>query len=250
MRYSGPRPVSAFGRFVLLMQSMISRPERLSVIWTRTFEEAVLLGYNSVFIVALVSTFIGAVTCVQIAYNMVNPLIPMSTVGFMVREMTVLELAPTITCIVLAGKVGSSIAGGLGTMRISEQISALDVMGINSASYLVLPRVLGALLTFPLLVMLAMVLGLLGGYLAGVASGALTGAEYIEGLRLSFVPYNVVFALIKSVVFAFLVSAISAYKGYTMRGGSLEVGAASTAAVTNSIIAILVADYVLAQTLL
>ena len=250
MRYFGPRPVSAFGRFVLLLKAMISRPERPAVIWTRTFEEAVRLGYDSIFIVGLVAIFIGAVTCVQIAYNLVSPFIPMSMVGFMVREMTVLELAPTITSIVLAGKVGSSIAGGLGTMRISEQISALDVMGINSASYLVLPRVLGALLTFPLLVMLAMVLALLGGYLAGVASGSLTGADYVEGLRFAFVPYTIVFALIKSLVFAFLVSAISAYKGYTMRGGSLEVGAASTAAVTNSIIAILVADYVLAQTLL
>ncbi len=229
---------------------MLWRPERLAVVWTRTFEEAVLLGVDSIFIVSLVSAFIGAVTCVQIAYNMISPLIPMSTVGFMVREMTILELAPTITSIVLAGKVGSSIAGGLGTMRITEQISALDAMGINSASYLVLPRVLGALLTFPLLVVLAMVLALVGGYVAGVVSGSLTGAEYIEGLRYAFKPYTVFFALVKSVVFAFLVAAISAYKGYTMSGGSLEVGAASTAAVTNSIIAILVADYVLAQTLL
>jgi phospholipid/cholesterol/gamma-HCH transport system permease protein len=164
--------------------------------------------------------------------------------------MTILELAPTITSIVLAGKVGSSIAGGLGTMRITEQIDALEVMGINSASYLVLPRILGAILTFPLLVILAMMLSILGGYLAGTLSGALTAAEYVEGIRTDFVPYNIAFALIKSVVFAFLVSSISAYRGYYTEGGALEVGASSTTAVTHSIIAILVGDFVLAYTLL
>ncbi|NML67224.1 ABC transporter permease [Hymenobacter sp. RP-2-7] len=242
--------MSAFGRFVLLMQTMVTRPERWPVIWKRTMEEAVDIGVDSIFIVGLVSTFIGAVTCVQIAYNMVNPLIPMSTVGFMVREMTILELAPTIISVVLAGKVGSAIAGGLGTMRITEQISAIDAMGINSASYLVLPRVLASLLVFPLLVILAMNLSILGGYVASQVSGTLSGQDYIEGIRYLFKPYTVVFAVIKSVVFAFLVSAISSYKGYTLYGGALEVGKASTAAVTNSIVAILLADYALAQTLL
>ncbi len=250
VKYKGPRPLSAFGRFVLLLQSMLTRPERRQVLWARTMEEAVDIGTDSVFIVGLVSTFIGAVTCVQIAYNMVNPLIPMYTVGFMVREMTILELAPTIISIVLAGKVGSAIAGSLGTMRITEQISALDAMGINSASYLVLPRVLASLLAFPLLVILAMNLSILGGYVATQFSGSMTGAEYIEGIRYSFKPYTILFALIKSVVFAFLVSAISCYKGYTLRGGALEVGKASTAAVTNSIISILLADYALAALLL
>ena len=250
VKYKYPRPISAFGRFVLLMQSMVTRPERRQVLWERTLEEAVEIGAGSVFIVGLVATFIGAVTCVQIAYNMVNPLIPMSTVGFMVREMTILELAPTIISIVLAGKVGSAIAGGLGTMRITEQISAIDAMGINSASYLVLPRVLASLFVFPLLVILAMNLSILGGYIATQLSGAMPGADYIEGIRYSFKPFTVVFSLIKSVVFAFLVSAISSYKGYMLRGGALEVGKASTAAVTNSIISILLADYVLASVLL
>ena len=248
--YKYPRPISAFGRFVLLMQMMVTRPERRQVLWNRTMEEAVDIGTDSVFIVGLVSTFIGAVTCVQIAYNMVNPLVPMSTVGFMVREMTILELAPTIISIVLAGKVGSAIAGGLGTMRITEQISAIDAMGINSASYLVLPRILAAMFMFPLLVILAMALSILGGYLAGTLSGAMVATDYIEGIRTDFIPYNIFFALIKAVVFAFLVSGISAYKGYFTEGGALEVGAASTSAVTNSIIAILLADYVLAAILL
>ncbi|KAA9339923.1 ABC transporter permease [Hymenobacter busanensis] len=242
--------MQVFGRFLLFMQSMLVRTERIKVLWKRVIDEAILIGVDSVFIVSIVAAFIGAVTCVQIAYNLTNPLIPKSTIGFMVREMTILELAPTISSIVLAGKVGSSIAGGLGTMRITEQIDALEVMGINSASYLVLPRILGAIITFPLLVILAMMLSIFGGYLAGTLSGALSGQEYIEGIRDAFIPYNIAFALIKSVVFAFLVSTISAYQGYYTRGGALEVGAASTKAVTNSIIAILLADYVLAQTLL
>jgi phospholipid/cholesterol/gamma-HCH transport system permease protein len=239
-----------FGTFVLFIRGMLVRTERFATLWNRTIDEAILIGVDSVVIVSIVSAFIGAVTCVQIAYNFTNPLIPRSTIGYMVREMTILELAPTITCIVLAGKVGSSIAGGLGTMRITEQVDALEVMGINSASYLVLPRIIASMLTFPLLVILAMTLGIVGGYLAGSLSGAMTAQEYIEGIRDTFLPYNVLFALIKSVVFAFLISAISAFKGYYTKGGALEVGAASTSAVTNSIIAILLADYVLAAVLL
>lgn len=242
--------VKTFGSFLLFMQSMLVRKERLAVLWKRTIDECILIGTDSVFIVSIVAAFIGAVTCVQISYNLISPLIPKSTIGYMVREMTVLELAPTITSIVLAGKVGSSIAGGLGTMRITEQVSALEVMGINSASYLVLPRIVAAILMFPLLVIMAMVLSILGGYLAGTLTGAISASEYIEGIRSDFIPYNITFALIKSVVFAFLVSSISSFKGFFTEGGALEVGAASTGAVTNSIIAILLADFVLAAVLL
>ena len=241
---------TAFGNFVLFIRSMLSRSERFKVLWSRTIDEAMLVGVDSIFIVSIVSAFIGAVTCVQIAYNMSNPLIPKSTIGFMVREMTILELAPTITCIVLAGKVGSSIAGGLGTMKITEQVAALEVMGINATSYLVLPRILAAIIMFPLLVIMAMVLGILGGYLAGTLTGVMGAQDYIEGIRTDFVPYNIVFALIKAVVFAFLISAISSFKGFNTKGGALEVGAASTGAVTASIIAILIADFVLAAVLL
>ncbi|GAC1590509.1 MAG: hypothetical protein NVS3B25_09080 [Hymenobacter sp.] len=242
--------LKTFGTFVLFLRGMVTRTERFGTLWTRTIDEAMLIGVDSVVIVSIVSAFIGAVTCVQIAYNLTNPLIPKSTIGYMVREMTILELAPTITSIVLAGKVGSSIAGGLGTMRITEQVSALEVMGINSTSYLVLPRIIAALLMFPLLVILAMLLSILGGYLAGTLTGAMAAQEYIEGIRTDFIPYNIVFALIKAVVFAFLVSGISAFKGYYTTGGALEVGAASTGAVTYSIIAILIADFALAALLL
>ena len=242
--------MKTFGRFILFFKSLLVRGESFPILFNRTLDEAVLIGINSVFIVAVVSTFIGAVTCVQIAYNLTNALIPRSTIGFMVREMTILELAPTITSIVLAGKVGSNIAGGLGTMRITEQVDALEVMGINSASYLVLPKIIAAIFMFPLLVIIAMTLSIGGGYLAGTLSGALTAQEYVTGIRDVFVPYTITFALIKSVVFAFLISSISSFQGYNTKGGALEVGAASTNAVTNSIIAVLIADYVCAQVLL
>lgn len=239
-----------FGKYLLFMSSLISRGESPRIIFNRTIDEAILIGINSIFIVAIVSTFIGAVTCVQVSYNLNNAFIPRSTIGFMVREMTILELAPTITSIVLAGKVGSSIAGGLGTMQITEQVDALEVMGINSASYLVLPKVFAALLVFPMLVILAMFLSIGGGYVAGTVTGALTGQEYITGIREDFIPYNVTFAIIKSVVFAFLISTISSFRGYYTSGGALEVGAASTTAVTNSVIAVLIADFICAQLLL
>jgi phospholipid/cholesterol/gamma-HCH transport system permease protein len=242
--------LQSFGKYLLFMQSLFIRKESPKILFGRFIDEAILIGINSILIVAIVSTFIGAVTCVQVAYNLNNAFIPRSTIGFMVREMTILELAPTITSIVLAGKVGSSIAGGLGTMQITEQVDALEVMGINSASYLVLPKVLAAIFVFPMLVVLAMFLSILGGYVAGTMSGELTAQEYITGIRDQFIPYNIVFALIKSVVFAFLISSISSFRGYYTSGGALEVGAASTAAVTNSVIAILIGDFVLAYVLL
>ncbi|MFC6999428.1 MlaE family ABC transporter permease [Rufibacter roseus] len=238
------------GSYLLFLFSLVKRSESPGILFKRTIDEAVLIGIDSVFIVGVVSTFIGAVTCVQISYNLTNAFIPNSTIGFMVREMTILELAPTITSIVLAGKVGSNIAGGLGTMRITEQVDALEVMGINSASYLVLPKILASVFVFPMLVVIAMFLSILGGYLAGTLSGALSGQEYITGLRSEFIPYNITFALIKSVVFAFLISTISSYKGFFTTGGALEVGESSTKAVTNSVIAVLIADYVCAQVLL
>lgn len=239
-----------FGNYLLFLSSLVVRGESPKILFNKVIDEAVLIGINSIVIVAIVSTFIGAVTCVQTAYNLTSALIPRSTIGFMVREMTILELAPTITSIVLAGKVGSSIAGGLGTMQITEQVDALEVMGINSASYLVLPKIIAALFVFPMLVILAMFLSISGGYVAGTLTGEITAQEYISGIRGDFIPYNIVFALIKSVVFAFLITSISSFRGYSTSGGALEVGAASTAAVTNSVIAILVADFALAQMLL
>jgi phospholipid/cholesterol/gamma-HCH transport system permease protein len=164
--------------------------------------------------------------------------------------MTVLELAPTIMAIIFAGKIGSSMAGGLGTMRITEQVDALEVMGINSSSYLVLPKIIASMLMYPMLVIFAGVCSLLGGYLVGTLTGIMTPTEYIMGLRSVFNQYTITFALTKSIVFAFLISSISCFKGYFTHGGALEVGIASTEAVTSSVIAVLLADYFLANLLL
>lgn len=215
-----------------------------------TVDESIKVGYNSILIFAIVSTFMGAVTTLQTAYNLISPFIPSYVISLVVRDMTILELAPTIMAIVYAGKVGSNIAGELGTMRITEQIDALEVMGINSASYLVLPKIIASLIMYPLLVILAGYLSLLGGYMTAVLTGVMTGYDYIYGIRYDFVEFNVKFALIKALAFAFLVAAISSYKGYFTKGGALEVGQSSTSAVTNSCIAILTADYLLAKLLL
>ncbi len=242
--------MKSFGKYLILLSTLFINRERFNVYVKRIVDEAILIGIDSVFIVVIVSTFIGAVTAVQTAYNLVSPLIPLYIIGTIVRDMTVLELAPTITCVVLAGKVGSNIAGGLGTMRITEQVDALEVMGINSASYLILPKIIAAILTFPLLVIIAAFLSIYGVYLAGVLTGVITEKEYIYGIRYQFSGYNITFAIIKSLVFAFLISSISSYQGFFTKGGALEVGQSSTEAVTNSCIAVLCADYLLAQLLL
>ncbi|MCX2742567.1 ABC transporter permease [Mangrovivirga sp. M17] len=242
--------MKSIGKYFILLGSLFKNRESFKTYFKLTINECVLIGVNSIIIVVIVSTFMGAVTAVQTAYNLVSPLIPNNVIGLIVRDMTVLELAPTIMAIVFAGKVGSNIAGELGTMRITEQIDALEVMGINGASYLILPKILASVFMYPLLVIMAAFLSITGGYLAGIMTNIITEQEYIYGIRLDFNEYTVTFALIKSVVFAFLVSSISAYKGFFTRGGALEVGLASTSAVTNSVIAILLADYLLAQLLL
>jgi phospholipid/cholesterol/gamma-HCH transport system permease protein len=242
--------MSNLGRYFIFLGNLLRNREKFKTYINLIFDEAKEIGVNSIIIVSIVSSFIGAVTCIQTAYNLVSPLVPKYTIGLIVRDMTLLELAPTITCVVLSGKVGSNIAGGLGTMRISEQIDALEVMGINSISYLVLPKIIASIITFPMLVILAGFLSIYGGYLAGTLTGNITPQEYIYGIRSDFNSFNIPFALIKSVVFAFLISTISAFKGYYTQGGALEVGISSTNAVTSSCISVLIADYLLAQLLL
>jgi phospholipid/cholesterol/gamma-HCH transport system permease protein len=242
--------IKTIGHYFIFIGSLFSRRETFKTYYKLVLEECILVGIASILLVALVSTFMGAVTTVQTAYNMVSPLIPHYVISQVVREMTVLELAPTIIGIIFAGKVGSSMAGGLGTMRITEQIDALEVMGINSISYLVLPKIVASIMMYPMLVILAGVCSLFGGYLVGTITGIITPTDYIYGIRFTFQEFSVYFALIKSVVFAFLISSISSYKGYYTQGGALEVGISSTEAVTSSVIAILLADYLLAQLLL
>ena len=239
-----------FGRYVMFIGSLFVRRETFKTYYKLVLEESIQIGVKSIMLIILVSTFIGAVTTVQTAYNLVSPFVPRFVISQVVREMTILELAPTIMAIIYAGKVGSSMAGGLGTMRITEQIDALEVMGINSASYLVLPKIIASLLMYPLLVIVAGFCGLVGGYLAGTLGNTITSYDFIYGLRSSFNEFTITFALIKSFVFAFMISSISSFKGYYTHGGALEVGIASTAAVTSSVIAVLIGDYLLAELLL
>jgi len=242
--------MKSIGAYFIFLGSMFVRRESFSSYFKLTINECISIGWNSILIVAITSTFMGAVTTVQTAYNLVSPLIQNYVVAQVTREMVVLELAPTITAIVIAGKVGSSIASGLGTMRITEQIDALEVMGVNASSYLVLPKIVAAMIMYPLLVIIAGFLALYGGYIAGTMTGILTETEYIYGIRIDFNAFTIQFALIKSVVFAFLIASISAYQGFFTTGGALEVGKSSTSAVTKSCIAVLLADYILAELLL
>lgn len=237
------------GKYFIFIGKLFTRRETFKVYWDRFLDECISIGLNSIYIIGIVAFFIGAVVCVQTRANLVSPFVPIYIVSNIVRDMTLLELSSTFMCVVLAGKVGSNIAGELGTMKITEQIDALEVMGINSASYLVLPKLLAAMFTFPLLAILSAFLGILGGYMAGTLTGIITPEDYIYGIRYSFIPFNVFIAIIKAFVFGFLISTISAFQGYYTRGGALEVGQSSTTAVTNSCIAVLVADYLLAELL-
>ncbi|HEY0741712.1 MAG TPA: ABC transporter permease [Chryseosolibacter sp.] len=238
------------GKYFIFLGHLFTNRESFKTYYKLVLEECITIGIGSVLLVALVSTFMGAVTTVQTAANMVSALIPDYVISQVVREMTILELAPTIIAVIYAGKVGSSMSGQLGTMRITEQVDALEVMGINSISYLVLPKIIASMLMYPMLVIIAGVCALMGGYLAGTIADIITPNDYVYGIRFSFNEFFVSFALIKSVVFAFLVASISSFKGYYTQGGALEVGVSSTQAVTNSVIAVLVADYLLAQLLL
>lgn len=242
--------MSNLGRYILFLGKLFTNPESFRTYMRLILDECIYIGINSIVLVSIVSVFMGAVSTLQTAYNLINPLIPDSVIGLVVRDLTILELAPTITAIIFAGKVGSSIAGNLGTMRITEQIDALEVMGINSVSYLVLPKIIATLLMYPFLVILAGTLAIGGGYLAAEFGGVLGTADYFLGLKMNFNEFSITFALIKSVVFGFLVSSIAAYMGYYTKGGALEVGQSSTRAVTVSCIAILLSDFVLAQLLL
>ncbi len=234
----------------MLLKETFSRPERLKLYWKRTLEEMDLLGVNSLGIVALLSLFMGAVVTIQTKTNMDSPLIQEYIVGFAVRQSTILEFSPTIISLILAGKVGSNIAAEIGSMRVNEQIDALDIMGVNSAGYLILPKIIASILMNPFLVIISMFLSIFGGYLAGVGTGIVGGTDFIQGIQSDFDPYHVTYALIKTVVFAFIIATVSAYQGYYTSGGTREVGVSSTKAVVYSNVVILIANYALTQLLL
>lgn len=229
---------------------MFSKPENHRLYWKELMHQCNEIGVRSVGIVAIIAVFLGAVTTVQTAYQLITPLIPKTVIAVIVRDNIILELAPTLICVVLAGVVGSRIASELGNMRISEQIDALEIMGINTKAYLIMPKILAALIVVPCLVVLAAVLGIWGGRMAGELSGILPADIYNDGLLEDFIPYNVFFALSKTYTYAFIISSIPAYYGYHVEGGSLEIGRASTKSVIVSCILILLADYALAAILL
>ncbi|MFN3529149.1 MAG: MlaE family ABC transporter permease [Bacteroidia bacterium] len=239
-----------FGRYLLLLKQLFKKPENQKVYRDELFRQMVAIGINSLGIVVIISVFMGAVTTVQTAYQLVSGLVSKSIIGAIVSDSSMLELGPTITSLVLAGKIGSSIASEIGTMRVSEQIDALEIMGVNAAGYLISPKILAAIITIPMLIVLSISLCIGGGIFVGDLTGILSAQQFIEGARSSFLPYNVFFSLMKAFTFAFIISSVSAYQGYYTQGGSLEVGQASTRAVVFSCILILLADYLLAQILL
>lgn len=238
------------GQYVLWMARVFKRPEKARIFRQRIFEEVQNIGYDSIGLVAIVSTFMGAVLTIQLAYNITSPLIPVYTVGLGVRDSLILEFSPTIISIILAGKVGSSIAGEIGTMRVTDQIDALDIMGVNSTNYLVGPKMIAAIICNPFIVIMSIALGIFGGYMAGVLTGEVSGNDFVYGIQYWFQPFYITYALIKTVVFAVVITTVPAYFGYHATGGALEVGRASTVSVVYSIVIVLTFNLLLTQMLL
>ncbi len=238
------------GEYLYIMLQAFKKPDKGFVFRRQLLLDFKRIGADSIGIVAIVSLFLGAIIAIQMAYNIDSPFIPNTIIGFSTRQMMVLEISPTFISMILAGKVGSRIASEIGTMRITEQIDALRVMGVNPANYLILPKITAAVIYFPVLVIFSIFLGVVGGWISSVITGIVPSAEYINGIRAWYEPFTISYAMIKTVVFAFIITSVSAYKGYTVKGGSVEVGQASTDAVVQSSILIILFDLVLTQLLL
>jgi phospholipid/cholesterol/gamma-HCH transport system permease protein len=242
--------LSQLGLYFLLLKKVFSKPEKVAVYYKQTMREFVYLGFNSIGIISIISFFMGAVITIQTAYNMENPIYPNYLIGLGCRDSIILEFSSTIAALILAGKVGSNIASEIGTMRVTEQIDALEMMGVNSASYLILPKIIATLLFNPFLTLLSICVGIFGGWIIGTSSGIVTSEDFIYGIQYAFVPYYMVYSLIKTVFFAFIITSVSSFQGYYVEGGSLEVGRASTKAVVFSSILILLFNVILTQLLL
>ncbi len=242
--------IREIGDYVMLMAETFKRPDKGKVFRRQLFIDFQALGVDSIGIIAFISLFTGGIIAMQMAYNIDNPLVPLYLVGYTTKQMMILEISPTIMSLILAGKVGSSIASEIGTMRVTEQIDALKVMGINPANYLILPKITAAMLFFPLLIIFSISIGLAGGLLAVYVTGSVTTTDFIDGLQAWFVPGDIFYSLTKSVVFAFIITSVSGFKGYNVTGGSVAVGKASTSAVVSSSILIIIFDLILTQMLL
>jgi len=241
---------SPIGRYLMLLVIILRRPQNAKIYRQKILVEMDYLGLESLGIVAIISVFMGAVVTIQTAFNTDHPLLPIYAVGFATRQSIILEFSPTIISLILAGKVGSRIASEIGTMRVTEQIDALEVMGINSAGYLILPKVIASMIVNPMLVVVSIFLGVFGGYLASYFTDVVPLSHFIYGILFEFSQYDVIYALIKTVVFAFLIATISGYFGYFTKGGALEVGHSSTKAVVFSSIYIIFFNLILTQILL
>ena len=242
--------IVTIGKYLLLMKSVFSKSVKRKIFAKRVMDEVEQIGVDSLWIVSVVSVFMGAVLTLQVAINFESPYIPKYLIGLSARDTMILEFSSTIICLILAGKVGSNIASEIGTMRITEQIDALEIMGVNSAGYLILPKVVAAFITFPVLNILSIFLGILGGYLVAIATGIVSTYDYLYGLNYAFVPFYITYSLIKICVFSVIITSVSAYHGYFTHGGALEVGKSSTKAVVYSIILILLFNVLLTQLLL
>lgn len=238
------------GRYFMMLKNVFSRPEKHRMYIRQLFHEIDTLGVNSVGIVIIISLFIGGIMTIQFAYSMSNPLYPTTLIGLGTRDTLILEFSSTMLALIMAGKIGSSITSEIGTMRVTEQIDSLEIMGVNPASYLILPKIVAVVFVFPFLYILSVFFGLLGGLITGPIAGVITMPNYIEGIKWLFVPYYVTFSIIKMFFFGFVVASVPAYFGFYVQGGSVEVGRASTTAVVNTNILILFLDLILTRLLL
>ena len=237
------------GLYFIMIQKVLSIPEKWSAFRKQCVLELEKVGLNSLGIVVIISFFVGGVVSIQTAFNMTNPLLPKYLVGLASRDSLILEFSPTMISLILAGKVGSSIASEIGSMRVSEQIDALDIMGVNSASFLILPKIIAAILFFPFLVIISMGIGMVGAWIGGLSANVTT-ADFLYGLKYEFNSFYITYAIVKTLFFAFIVSSVSSYFGYFTRGGSIEVGRSSTKAVVYSSIIILFFNFILTKLLL
>ena len=240
----------SLGKYLLFVKTVFRKPEKWRIFWRQLMTESDKLILSSVLLVGVISVFIGGVLVIQTASNLENPVIDKMYIGYMVRESLILEFCSTMVALILAGKMGSNIASEIGSMRITEQIDAMEIMGVNSANYLILPKVVAFMVMMPLLVTLSMFMGLVGGYGISAITNVLPVSEYLLGIQYAFIPFYVFYSYIKTVVFAFVIASMASYYGYYARGGALEVGKASTKAVVNSSIVILLLDVVLTNLML
>lgn len=239
----------AIGKYFLMIREVFSRPTKWVIMKDLILKEIDDLVYGSLGIVVFISFFVGGVVAIQTALNMDSPLLPKYLVGFATRQSVILEFAPTFISIIMAGKVGSYITSSIGTMRVTEQIDALEVMGVNAVNYLVFPKII-ALLLYPFVISISMFLGILGGWTASVMGGFSTSVQFIDGLQIDFNPFHVFYAFAKTIIFAFILATIPSFHGFYMKGGALEVGKASTTSFVWTSVVIIIINYIVTQMLL